>query len=373
MEKAHKNYFHELFSIQSLFSGGLSIIFCALFLIFFKAKDSVYEISQVGVALAFVINFPHFLSSYVMLYSDFKSKIFKNKRFFLAAVIVPLVLFGFTAYGLATASNQILAGLVTSMYFFVGWHYVKQIFGCFIVTSAQRKVYYSKTERRVLLWNLCSLWGMSWVGAHVRESSFNFYGVTHTSFNLPPYLLNVAMWSVGVSALICLIVLMNKYIETGVVPPAASVVSILSLYAWYLPTLQNPGFAYLIPMFHSLQYLSFVWIYKKNETKDQAKGMDPVEARKHWLGQFCFYFANVTILGALAFEVVPKLLDAQGLISDPNFTKTPFLAAFLLFINIHHYFIDNVLWRSEHPEMKKYLMAPSDEEATPAHAAKKAA
>jgi len=29
----------------------------------------------------------------------------------------------------------------------------------------------------------------------------------------------------------------------------------------------------------------------------------------------------------------------------------------MLFINIHHYFIDNVLWRFKDPEIQKYLLA----------------
>jgi hypothetical protein len=29
----------------------------------------------------------------------------------------------------------------------------------------------------------------------------------------------------------------------------------------------------------------------------------------------------------------------------------------MLFINIHHYFIDNVLWRFRDPEVREYLLA----------------
>ena len=34
-----------------------------------------------------------------------------------------------------------------------------------------------------------------------------------------------------------------------------------------------------------------------------------------------------------------------------------FFTAAMLFINIHHYFIDNVLWRFKDPEIQKYLLA----------------
>ena len=32
-----------------------------------------------------------------------------------------------------------------------------------------------------------------------------------------------------------------------------------------------------------------------------------------------------------------------------------FLFVFWIFINVHHYFLDNVMWRRENPDTKKYL------------------
>jgi hypothetical protein len=34
-----------------------------------------------------------------------------------------------------------------------------------------------------------------------------------------------------------------------------------------------------------------------------------------------------------------------------------FFTAAMLFINIHHYFIDNVIWRFKDPEVRNYLLA----------------
>jgi hypothetical protein len=35
--------------------------------------------------------------------------------------------------------------------------------------------------------------------------------------------------------------------------------------------------------------------------------------------------------------------------------STLFLFTFWIFINIHHYFLDNVMWRRGNPEVSKYL------------------
>ena len=37
------------------------------------------------------------------------------------------------------------------------------------------------------------------------------------------------------------------------------------------------------------------------------------------------------------------------------FNGTLFLFMFWIFINVHHYFLDNVMWRRENPETGKYL------------------
>ena len=34
-----------------------------------------------------------------------------------------------------------------------------------------------------------------------------------------------------------------------------------------------------------------------------------------------------------------------------------FVTAAMLFINIHHYFIDNVLWRFKDPRVRAYLLS----------------
>ena len=36
-----------------------------------------------------------------------------------------------------------------------------------------------------------------------------------------------------------------------------------------------------------------------------------------------------------------------------------FLFAFYIFINIHHYFLDNVMWRRGNPDVQQYLFAKS--------------
>jgi hypothetical protein len=147
----------------------------------------------------------------------------------------------------------------------------------------------------------------------------------------------------------------KKYIEKGVLPVSSAVVAMGALYVWYLPAFQHPHFAYLIPFFHSLQYLVFVWAFKKNQVTAQIETRTGAEKRKMWLFKFVGFSISSLVLGALFFEFIPKGLDKSMTFSNSGMGTNPVLVAFLLFINIHHYFIDNAIWKSTNPEVKKHL------------------
>jgi phosphatidylglycerophosphate synthase len=103
----------------------------------------------------------------------------------------------------------------------------------------------------------------------------------------------------------------------------------------------HPMWILLYPFFHSLQYLLFVYAYKRGE---RASG----SARGIWS-----WFAASLLGGAMFFALLPMSLE-QWL--NPGMSLfLPVTAAFVIFINIHHYFIDNVIWRKEHTEMTQYL------------------
>jgi hypothetical protein len=59
-------------------------------------------------------------------------------------------------------------------------------------------------------------------------------------------------------------------------------------------------------------------------------------------------------LGYVCFTLVPGQLD-QASDARNTFGFSFFLIAFLAFINIHHYFIDNVLWRFKNQQVRALL------------------
>jgi hypothetical protein len=63
------------------------------------------------------------------------------------------------------------------------------------------------------------------------------------------------------------------------------------------------------------------------------------------------------LLGYLGFWGVPQVLDKLVPYDRVAFGGTMFLFVFWIFINVHHYFLDNVMWRRENPDTRKYLFS----------------
>jgi hypothetical protein len=71
--------------------------------------------------------------------------------------------------------------------------------------------------------------------------------------------------------------------------------------------------------------------------------------------------AGALALGFVLFHFLPQLLDGALVPRRERGTAlgaTPYFAAIYAFVNIHHYFMDWVIWRRENPETS-YLTARS--------------
>ena len=343
----------------NLLLGGMSILFLMGCWVFIDKGVSVYTVSQFAFTAAFVANHPHFASSYMLLYSDFRKNITKNLKYIWAAIVAPGILIGYLVYCLVAQRADLLGYSVNAMFFLVGWHYIKQIFGVIVVTSALRKYYYSKNERNIILLNLFSIWGISFFNSQSYLGSFDFYGIKYQSFGFDKMWLQLSYAVFFLSLLSVVAIHIKKYISDATLPVSSAVVALFALYAWYLPALSHPHFGYLIPFFHSMQYLVFVWFFKKNQVSAAIADEEGATYRRDWVKKFCGYIAVSLVLGALFFEFIPKGLDNVYHFSEAGLGSSPILVVFLLFINIHHYFIDNVIWKSTNPEVKKHLFLHS--------------
>jgi hypothetical protein len=346
-------------TLDALMIGGASLLLFAVAYLFIDKNGSTNQISWAAFYLAFAVNNPHFMASYQLLYWDKRQELLANKRFLWAAVIAPALILGYMLAAVYAGSPRYLSYAVNFMFFTVGWHYIKQIYGTIVVTSARRGYYFTKNEALALKLSLFPVWFMSFINGNLGVREVMHYGVGYHTLALPAWTLAVDYWLAGASLALLGYVLFRKWVREGKAPGFTALVSFAAIYCWYLPTLYHAPFWYMIPFFHSLQYLLFVATLKKNQYLAAAAQASPdPAARREYFAKACLGFAAVAAITALAtFKVFPEYLDEWISYDRKLFGSELFMMLFITFINIHHYFIDNVIWRRDNPALKQYLTA----------------
>ena len=73
--------------------------------------------------------------------------------------------------------------------------------------------------------------------------------------------------------------------------------------------------------------------------------------------RFALFVLVGIAMGFFGFWWVPLYLDSVVPYDRETFGGHMFLFMFWVFINVHHYFLDNVMWRRENPDTSRYLFS----------------
>lgn len=328
--------------IDFMMLGGAALITYIFILIF--GLTSQFDIVFWMFFLAFFVNSPHFIISYQIFYKSFSRKMGLNKYSFVG-VIIPILIFFLIFFGILYDSKKIFTFLLLCMFFLVGWHYIKQSYGCFILYSSGNKVYYNEIERNLIKYSLYPLWIGSFLNIFSDNKFNNYWGLEYGFSNiLIEYSLFIKILSVS-GIIVFLYVIINNFYKKKQLPNLIALTPILIGYVWLSPIFLNDIYFYMIPFFHSLQYFLFSGTYTYNEIKNEQSGV------KGWIKWWGVAF----IFGALSFEILPTYLD-QTLSHNSLVSKHIFLISFIFFINIHHYFIDSVIWKGGNMDVRNNLI-----------------
>ena len=352
--------------VEFLVVGGATLVLLPLAWLYRQSAglaSSEYTISFVAFYAAFVINDPHFAVTYLLFYKDVKRRALgdvfgraQRVRYWVAGFIVPLVLGVWAMGALTTASAHGLGLMIQLMFFLVGWHYVKQGFGVLTVLSARRGVRYSSFERNAVLIHCFAGWAHAWASPADPGNRFMEKGIVYTSIPHPPGLELFTKIVFLLSAVLVVFAFGRKWRREGRLPPLAPLTGLfVSVWLWSVYSSLDPLMVYLIPGLHSIQYLYFVWLLGRNEARAHQGPPDFKGTVRVRLGILA---ASALGLGWLLFHGAPEFLDGVVLGSSGDsepiagLGPTPLFAALFTIVNIHHYFMDHVIWRRENPETR---------------------
>ncbi len=347
-------------TVEFLLVGGLTPVLFALSWLLRTALGLDEAELAVGFTFfygAHLLNDPHFAVSYLLFYEDAGARAFghafappQKLRYWLAGFVVPAAVSSWAGYALWSGSAFALGLLIQLMFLLVGWHYVKQGFGVLMVLGQRRGVRFRANERTALLAHALCGWLYAWANPFDPGRTLEEKGVVYATFAHPRWLEPLALTMLLATVPFAVWALRGK---RQLATPLTGF--LCSVWAWSICSALDPLVRYAIPALHSLQYLYFVWLLKGTEAREREREpwFEPAAAAR--LGRLAL---SALALGWVLFHGLPGWLDAgvpHGRTSPLG--PTPWFAALYAFVNIHHYFMDSVLWRRENPR-SRYLQLP---------------
>ena len=369
----HAGYlFHPI--TDFLLAGGGSVLVAGLVFWLIRDKAAVHPTALwIGFVLSILINYPHFAHSYQLLYSGIGSRIFGSGtptkvrlKYIWAGFVAPSLIGAFLIGTYASGNARLLGYAANAFWFTTGWHYVKQGYGVITVLSAIRRIYFSNVEKKLLLINGYSVWIYSWMALNVQLHEKTFYGVKYFTLSLPPSLLTIGYFAALlttaalVGSLIFRVLVRKQPVSwNGVIGYVSS------LYLWVIAFNADPIFTIFVPAFHSLQYLLFVWRYQWNKASAEASthgtassiGLTGVDTTGPGVRLANFVCIGL-VLGIVGFGALPAFFQLSLAPDATLWGPTVFAFIFVVWINLHHYFIDNVIWRRDNEDVRRFLFTP---------------
>jgi hypothetical protein len=314
---------------------------------------------------AYVINDPHFSVTYLLFYRDARARALggafgpaQRARYVVAGLVVPAGLAAWATAGLALKSAAALGGMIQLMFLLVGWHYVKQGFGVMTVLAARRGVTFRPRERLVILAHCYAAWAYAWARHAHPGTELEEKGVVYTALSHPPGLDRIALVALLATLPPLAVVLARTWRREGTARLFTPLMALLaSVWAWSIYSGVDPLVRYVVPALHSVQYLYFVWLIERNEGREREGPPWFETSAKVRLGILA---ASALGLGWVLFHGAPWALEdvVRPRDRDSALGPTPYFAALYAFVNIHHYFLDYVIWRRENPRTR-YLRESS--------------
>ena len=287
------------------------------------------------------INGPHFIASYRVLYSRIENLV-KHPIvtiFFptLSAIFLSYIVYcsyqmdAFDPLGVMAVLN-LVAPIV------LAWHYTGQSWGttaCFAHLSGFR---ISRKQRLLIRIGFFSLFVYHIAWAY---NSTGFVQQVLSEDEAGDYLMQSIMslcrLLVAVGFIAGLYGFWQMSHQAGRQVPVRTWLPWAATFSWYVMLDFNPAAFFLLQFFHAFQYLMFPMRVELNE-------YTPKTRRSHHM---IAYYVILVALGYIAFEwssfdAIPKELIPAG-------------TAVMMIINLHHYFIDAVIWKIREPEVRQAL------------------
>jgi len=321
--------------------GGLSLL--VMIPLFFV--DEIADGGPLGLfggellVVNLLLNWPHFMASYRLLYASPASV----RTHWVAAIAVPLVLLVVLALCMAYWEY---AGLPFDLLLLVGtaytaWHYAGQTWGNMAAFAHLGGAPFDDVERKLLRGSIVVM--AIWLGAlwwSRAELQFLTPDEAASVFSLLSLVAPISV--VGLALGVVGFWRVKK--RTGRLPPMNVLLAWVSLQVWLALLAKHPAAAFLVQGAHALQYMPFVARVESNR------------ATVHRALRVALWSLALVVVGYLVFRVLAGAMQDIAIARDaPKSLVLAIPVAVTVFVNVHHYFTDGVLWKLRNPAVRRDL------------------
>lgn len=319
--------------------GGLPWIL-GLWLYFYPAAEFSNSRWLVGAmfthALTFLFNDAHTAATWLRMYANKESR----QRFRLHSTWLLIPSFGLVAVSLYVPS--VSAAMVKLYVLWVVQHYIAQTYGLMMIYSGRSGFVMTTATKRWLKISisLLTIWGVS---------------LQLSPYQLRSFLIAIPVWEVvpewGVKILTGLLsgslvmfaaALAEQTMQAKKFPPWTILLLFVSIVVFITArgSLAQALWIFVPPFFHGSQYLIVSGVFHMRE---RGIGAKPALVKNG-----IAYLVSASVLGFLAYEFAPAILDSSGFPAS--------LAAIFSPMNFHHFLSDRAMWKLRDPKTRAVVV-----------------
>lgn len=338
---------------------GLGSIFAFIALLFTYGTESALWAAQLALALQIVINHPHFAATNYRLYHNRENIM----QYPITALVIPWIILAVVIGSFY--SPKFIAPIFYKVFMYWSpYHFSGQTLGVTLIYARRAGFFVGKWERFTL--------------SNVIYSSFLYMTargdmITAATDIVLPAMSDVDQYRLGlpiwVSQVILVWMIVNAVGFTCLVikwcqeqkrmlPPIV-LLPLVTQLIWFIPGAFVKSFYLFVPMFHSLQYLLIAWSLQLKEKMDVEKITPSVG---YVVKETARWGLINLILGGILFWAIPTGLyyifrNDLGW----NFSDVFVLAIIGAGVQVHHFFVDGVIWKLKKKTVSSPLMVNLDD------------
>ena len=330
--------------------GGLSIATFAAFWFVggpHGAPMPREAVLTIAAALMWVVNWPHFSATSYRLYHA-RANI---AQYPITALVIPLLL-TVVLIGSFASPEGVAPWLVKMFTIWSPYHFSAQTLGITLIYA--RRGGFAVTPR-VRLALAGFIFGTFLVQTAVTEAGQGlgtFYTVAYPILGLPdwvPDLLRLWMWACGTMFLYFVV---SASRQRGRILPPIILLPAVTQFVWFYMGWRLPAFNEFVPFFHAMQYLLIAWVMQIGET---LAARAPAGRRRFVVFETLRWAAFNLVGGIVLFWALPRIGQQAG------FTLPFATAVIISAVQIHHFFVDGVIWKLRNPRVASPLMSSIDD------------